>query len=74
MGPLRPFFPKMTSQMSWLRQASARVREWSSRQEEKKRGGVGGGRQEKKGEGWVGEGQKISEGWVDDDVIEKTKK
>ena len=36
-----------------LRKASARVREGSARQEGKKRGGVGGGRQERK-KGGVG--------------------
>ena len=73
MGPYRPYFPKM----SWLviggedlqkivgnrRKASARVRESSARQEEKKEGGMGGGRQERKREGWVREGQKKRGGW-----------
>ena len=43
----------------------------------KKRGGVGGGRKEKRGEGWVGEGQKKGAeggvGWVGNDVMEKSK-
>ena len=57
-----------------LRKASARVRESLARQEEKKRGGVGGGRQERKREGWVGEGKKKEGKGVGDDVIEKINK
>ena len=74
-GPLQTIFDEddVTGVLAWdwwrgssenLRKASARVREWSSRQEEKKRGGVGGGRQERERGG----------GWVGDDVIEKNKK
>ena len=73
MGPLRPYFPKLTSQMSWLRQASARVREWSARQEEKKEGRGGWGKARKK-EGGVGGGRTKNQGGVGgvgDDVIEK---
>ena len=75
-----------SNHISALRQASARVRESSARQEEKKRGGVGGGKQERKRggegggkarkkEGGVGGGRTKNQGgvggWVGDDVIKK---
>ena len=64
-GPLQTQFDEddVTDVLAWdwwrgssenLRESSARVGEWSARQEEKKRGGVGWGRQERKREGWVG--------------------
>ena len=65
MGPLRPYFPKMTSQMSWLRIGGEDLRKIVGKRRQgfgnrrqgkrkKKRGGVGWGRQERKREGWVG--------------------
>ena len=43
----------------------ARVREWSARQEEKKREGRGEEGKKERGEGWVGEGKKErGKGWV----------
>ena len=57
MGPLRPYFPKLTSQMSWLGIGGEDLRKIVG----KRRQGFGKGRQgkeEKSGEGWVGEGKK----------------
>ena len=55
------------------RKASARVGEWSGRQEEKKEGRGGWGKARKKGGVGGGRTKKIREGWVGDDVIEKIK-
>ena len=64
MGPFRPYFPKLTSQMSWLGIGDEDLRKIVG----KRRQGLGNGRQgkrKKKREGWVREGKKKrGEGWV----------
>ena len=73
MGSLRPYFPKPRPHFGKRRKGFGNLRKSSARQEEKKRGGVGGGKKEKKRGGVGGEGQKQVRrvGWVGDDVIEK---
>ena len=60
MGPLRPYFPKLTSSSGNLRKIVGKGRQ--GKEEKRGRGGWGMGR---KNEGGVGE--------VSDDVIEKIK-
>ena len=58
--------------MTALWKAWARVRESSARQEEKKRGGVDGGKNQGEEGGEIQKNQG-GVGWVDDDNIEKIK-